>query len=74
MMRIYGINPKIGVYMDITHFPNSYYNPCLPDRWNVPCIIYDTKHPESSVVWLNNGKLLNLTCPTAKESGVQPRL
>ena len=47
----------------------SYYNPCLPDRWNVLCIVYDTKHPESSAVWLNNGKLLNFTCPTAKESG-----
>ena len=55
--------------MDITHFPNSYYNPCLSDRWNVLCIIYDTKRPESSAVWLNNGKLLNFTCPTAKESG-----
>ena len=60
-MRIYG-------YMDITHFPNSYYNPCLPDRWNVLCIVYDTKHPESSAVLLNNGKLLNFTCPTAKVS------
>ena len=71
-MRIYGIDPKIGVYMDITHITNSYYNPCLPDRWNVLCIVYqtpNTKHSESSAVWLNNGKLLNFTCPTAKESG-----
>ena len=68
-MRLYGIDPKKASHIDITHFPNSYYNPCMPDRWNVMCIVYDNKHPDSSAVWLNNGKLLNFTCPAEKKSG-----
>ena len=45
-MRVYGVAGKPN-YMDILHFPNSYYNPCRKVKWNVVCVVYDTTSGKS---------------------------
>ena len=62
-MRIYGV-ASIGTTssMDISNFSSSYHNPCEVGKWNVLCIIYKTKHPKESAIWLNHGKLQEFTC------------
>ena len=60
-MRIYGAKPTIKM-LDIDVFHTSYHNPCEAGRWNVLCIIFNTKFPKASSVWLNHGKLLDFEC------------
>ena len=43
-MRIWGIpGKKLSYYKDIHTFPTSANNPCEIGRWNVACIVFDTK-------------------------------
>ena len=43
---------------DISNFPTSYFNPCRRDKWNVACVVYDTKFP----LWVNQGKIRDFAC------------
>ena len=47
--------------MDISNFPTSYYNPCLKDKWNVVCVVYNTTSGKSSL-WVNHGKIRDFAC------------
>ena len=43
-MRIWGIQgKKLSYYKDIHTFPTSANDPCELGRWNVACIVFDTK-------------------------------
>ena len=47
-MRVYGaVGDHQPDYMDISNFPNSYYNPFRKDRWNVVSVMYDTTSSKS---------------------------
>ena len=63
-MRIYGVasTGTTPTSMDISNFSSSYHNSCEVGRWNVLRIIYNTKHPKESAIWLNHGKLMEFTC------------
>ena len=51
--------------VNIMEFPTSYHNPCLPDRWNVICAVYDRGvHSRKSSIWVNGSKLANFETDT----------
>ena len=63
-MRICGIQgKKQSYYKDIHTFPTSAKDPCEIGRWNVACIVFDTKTPSNSSLWVNHGKICNFTSP-----------
>ena len=59
-MRVYGVAAKPN-YIDISNFPNSNFNPCRRDKWNVVCVVYDTTSGKSSL-WVNHGKSRDFAC------------
>ena len=51
--------------VNITEFPTSYHNPCLPDRWNLICAEYNRGvHSRKSSIWVNGSKLANFETDT----------
>ena len=64
-MRIWGIQgEKLSYYKDIHTFPTSANDPCEIGSWKVACIVFDTKNPSNSSLWVNHGKICNFTCHT----------
>ena len=49
------------LYIDISNFPTSYYNPCWKDMWNVICLVYDTTSGKFSLC-VNHGKICDFAC------------